>query len=306
MNSLTKNIKTLSFLIIASILGFVSCEKEKYSFGELKTPSNLALTTAVAGADATNPNGNGTGTVTITATADDAITYKVDFGDGTSEMYPSGTVTYKYKTPGTAEYVLTVNAVGPGGTISTISKKIKVFVDFVIPPFIVDALAGSGSKVWVTDKEAYGHFGVDDPGRLNPDPGVWWYAAGPNSREACAYDDEITFSKDANNNISMSVNNKGESFSIGGATSFYGFSGGDGCYAINTGGTKKLSFSDASTGFTSANSTKIQFSVPGNGIINFGTGGTSYEIISATATTLHLRNIGADGNAWYQKLKVKP
>ena len=42
-----------------------------------------------------------------------------------------------------------------------------------------------------------------------------------------------------------------------------------------------------------------------NGIINFGTGGTTYEILSATATSIHLRNIGADGNSWYQKLKAK-
>jgi hypothetical protein len=45
--------------------------------------------------------------------------------------------------------------------------------------------------------------------------------------------------------------------------------------------------------------------VPGNGIINFGTGGTTYEILSASATSIHLRNIGADGNSWYQKLKAK-
>ncbi|MEY2639701.1 MAG: hypothetical protein RIR90_1183, partial [Bacteroidota bacterium] len=86
---------------------------------------------------------------------------------------------------------------------------------------------------------------------------------------------------------------------------FYGFSGGDGCYAINTGGTKQLAFSNATSASTPAVSTRIQFTVPGNGIINFGTGGTTYEILSATATTIHLRNIGSDGNAWYQKLKVK-
>ncbi|MEO6638865.1 MAG: hypothetical protein ABIN25_11340 [Ginsengibacter sp.] len=43
-----------------------------------------------------------------------------------------------------------------------------------------------------------------------------------------------------------------------------------------------------------------------NGIINFGTGGTMYEISSITPTTIHLRNKGIDGNAWYQKLKMKP
>jgi len=27
--------------------------------------------------------------------------------------------------------------------------------------------------------------------------------------------------------------------------------------------------------------------------------------LSASATEIHLRNIGADGNSWYQKLKAK-
>ena len=63
---------------------------------------------------------------------------------------------------------------------------------------------------------------------------------------------------------------------------------------------------DATSGSTSAVSTMIQFMVPGNGIINFGTGGTTYEILSITDNSIHLRNIGIDGNSWYQKLKRKP
>ena len=57
---------------------------------------------------------------------------------------------------------------------------------------------------------------------------------------------------------------------------------------------------------TPAVSTRIQFTVPGNGIVNFGTGGNTYEILAASATNIHLRNIGIDGKAWYQNLKVKP
>ena len=163
----------------------------------------------------------------------------------------------------------------------------------------MDDLTGGTSKVWVTDKEAGGHFGVGPNTAFDP----IWYAAGPNSREACAYDDEITFAKDGNN-INMTVDNKGASFSIGAASAFYGFSGGDGCYAV-TAAAKKLAFSDATSGSTSANSTQIQFMVPGNGIINFGTGGVVYEILAITENTVSLRNIGADGNSWYQKLRVK-
>ena len=295
------NLKYIVAVLLITIIGFLSCKKTEYSFGNIKTPSSLTLTSAVAGVDATNPNGNGTGTVTITTLATDALTYNIDFGDGKTQVVPSGVITYKYTTPGVNDYMVTVKAVGTGGSVSVISKKITVYVAFNIPQAILDALTGSGTRTWITDQDAPGHFGVGPADGFSPD----WYAATPNSREACAYDDEITFSKDANNNISMAINNKGQSFSIGAASSFYGFSGADACFNILTTGIKKLAFMDATSASTSAVSTRIQFNVPGNGIINFGTGGTTYEILSATATNIHLRNIGADGNSWYQKLKAK-
>lgn len=295
-------LKSITLIAFAVLTVLSSCKKEEYTFGELKTPTGLALAAVVAGVDAANPNGNGTGKVAITATATNALSYNIDFGDGTIMPVTSGVINYKYLTPGTSSYTITVNAVGTGGVISTISKKITVFVAFEIPADIIAALTDGTSRVWVTDNGAAGHFGVGAGDMFFPN----YYAAGPNSREACAYDDEITFSKDVLNRISMTINNKGASFSIGSASAFYGFGGGDGCYAINTGGTRMLSFSDATSASTPAVSTRVQFKVPGNGIINFGTGGTTYEILSASATGIHLRNIGIDGNSWYQKLKVKP
>ncbi|MBK9382586.1 MAG: PKD domain-containing protein [Chitinophagaceae bacterium] len=295
-------IKSIAFIFLAVLIGFSSCKKDKYSFGDIKTPTDLTLTTVIAGVDAANPNGNGTGIVTITTTATNALTYNIDFGDGITRVVPSGVVNYKYTNPGTYSYTITVNAVGTGGSLSTISKRITVFVAFEIPTGILQSLTNGSSKVWVTDNDAPGHFGVGPATEFSP----IWYAAGPNTREPCAYDDEITFSKDVNNRVSMTIDNKGQSFSIGASTAFYGFSGGDGCYAINTGGTRPLAFMDATSGSTSAVSTMIQFMVPGNGIINFGTGGTTYEILSITDNSIHLRNIGIDGNSWYQKLKRKP
>ena len=295
------NLKYIVAVLFITTIGFVSCKKTEYSFGNIKTPTGLTLTTAIVGVDASNPNGNGTGSVTITAKATDALTYNIDFGDGKTQVLPSGTITYKYATPGVNDYTITVRAVGTGGAVSVLSIKVTVFVAFTIPQTILDALTGSGSRTWMTDQDAPGHFGVGPADAFGP----IWYAATPNSREACAYDDEITFTKDALNNISMTINNKGQSFSIGAASGFYGFSGGDACFNIVTTGAKKLAFMDATSTSTSANSTRIQFMVPGNGIINFGTGGTTYEILSASATSIHLRNIGADGNSWYQKLKAK-
>lgn len=299
---MTTTIKLFSLLVLATLVCTSSCKKTEYSFGELKSPAGLALTTAVAGADAANPNGNGTGMVTITATASNALSYKVDFGDGTSRMVPSGTLNYKYTNPGTSDYTITVNAIGTGGVMSTVSKKVTVFVAFDIPADILSALTNGSSRTWITDKDAPGHFGVGPIDQFAP----IWYEAGPNTREPCAYDDEITFSKNANNLVFMTIDNKGQSFSIGAASAFYGFGGGDNCYGVNTGGTRQLAFMDATSTSTPANSTRIQFMVPGNGLINFGTGGTVYEILAISPTNIQLRNIGIDGNAWYQKLKAKP
>ena len=297
-----KKIIPALFLVVLLLVIAGSCKKESYSFGELKAPTDLTLTAAVVGTDAANPNGNGTGSVVITATSNNALTYNIDFGDGTTKVVPSGTLTYKFANPGVSTYTVTVNAIGTGGSISTISKKVTVFVAFEIPVDILTAITGGSSKVWITDKAAMGHFGVGP----NDQFAAIWYEATPNSREACAYDDEITFTKNANNTIALTINNKGTSFSTGAATGSYGFTGGDGCYAINTGGTRQLTFMNATSTSTAAQSTRIQFSVPGNGIINFGTGGTVYEILKYTTTTMTIRNIGADGNAWYQKLTVKP
>lgn len=295
------SIKSFSLFALLAVFVAAGCEKKEYTFGEFKTPSDLTLSATVAGVDANNPNGNGTGAVAITTTAKNALTYKIDFGDGKSQLVPSGTINYKYTNPGTDDYVITVSAVGTGGVVSTISKKVRVFVAFEIPATILQNITGGTSKIWVSDKEAPGHFGVGPNDQFSP----IWYEAGPNSRDACSYDDEITFTKDANNNILMTIDNKGQSFSIGASTAFYGFGGGDACLGVTAAGTKKLAFMDATSSSTPSNSTRIQFDVPGNGLIIFGTGGKTYEILSLTATTMQLRNIGIDGNAWYQKLKVK-
>jgi hypothetical protein len=192
--------------------------------------------------------------------------------------------------------------VGTGGTTSSISKKVTVFVAYTIPADIVQNLTNGSSRTWITDNLTPGHVGVGPADGFTPS----YYAAAPNERSPCLYDDLITFTKDAGGNINLSIDNKGQSFLIAASTGFYGTSGGDGCYNLDLSAARKLTFMDATSASTTANSTRVQFVVPGNGLINFGTGGNTYEILSLTATSITLRNIGIDGLAWYQKLKVKP
>lgn len=287
---------------LALLLVATGCEKTEYSFGDIITPLGLTLTATVEGVNASNPDGNGTGRVQVTTKADKAISYKIDFGDGNVQLVPSGVITYKYATPGVNEFTITVSAIGTGGTVTNLSRKVKVFVAFEIPAAILQNLTGTGSRVWVCDKDADAHFGVGPSDAFVP----IWYAASANSRAADGfYDDEITFSRDASNQVSMNVDNKGMTFVLGAAVGYYGLTGPEGQYPIVTAGLKKLSFMDAVSASTPANSTRIQFMVPDKGIVCIGLGSKSYEILSISATQMHLRTIGADGNSWYQKLKVK-
>ena len=298
-----KNINAIALLSFAILVGLSSCKKETYSFGALKTPTGLTLAPTIVGVSTSTPNGNGTGQVNFTAVATDALLFKIDYGDTKTDTSYSGNFTHKYgnATKGTYDYKVTVNAIGTGGSTSTVTKNISVFTDHQVPTAILAALTNGASKVWITDKNANGHFGVGPNTSFYPD----WYAASPNSRDACAYDDEITFSTDGTGRIFINVDNKGQTFIIAAATGYYGLSGGDNCYTIATIGVKQLAFAAATSGSTAANSTGEQFTVPGNGIVNFATGSNTYEILSVSSTNIFLRNIGADGNAWYQKLIAK-
>ena len=296
------NIKNLLFILLC-ILSFSSCEKTEYTFGDLAAPTDLALTATIAGLDNSNPNGDGTGYVSISTNANKAITYKIDFGNGEIKMVPSGSINYKYSTPGVNDYTINVSAIGSGGEISNISKKITVFVSFEIPSGIIQNLTGGSSKNWIVDKDVAGHFGVGQPDLFFPN----WYSAAPDERvDEGIYDDEISFSVDGDNQISIDVENNGDTWVIGEATGYYGFSGGAAKFSITTKGLRKLVFMDATSGATSEYSTQIQFMVPGNGIVSVGVGGTTYEIIELTETTMHLRTVNFLGAAWYQKFKVKP
>jgi hypothetical protein len=292
-------VKSFCLFAIGCLTLLSACKKEEYSFGELKNPSELALTTTLQGVAAAKPTGDGSGNVSITLAASNVINFKVDFGDGQVKMLPPGTHVHKYALPGTFDYVITVTANGTGGNVSTLTKKITVLTLFDIPANIMTSLTGGTSKIWIADKDAPAHFGIGPAGSFYPE----WYAAGPNGRTPLEYNDELTFTKSGANAISFTLDNKGDTFIVPDYSGFYSLPGG-----INTfdaSGTKTLAFSDATSASTSANSTRVQFMVPGHGLLSWGLGANTYEILTITSSNIFVRSIGADGNAWYQKFKVK-
>jgi len=292
-------VKSFSLFAIGCFTLLSACKKEEYSFGELKNPSGLALTTALQGVAAATPTGDGSGNVSITLAASNVINFKIDFGDGQTQLVSPGTLVHQYANPGTFEYTITVTANGTGGAVSTLSKKITVLRLFNIPTAIMTGLTGGTSKIWIADKDAWGHIGVGPATSFYPE----WYGATANSRTAAEYDDELTFTKTGPNSISLVLDNKGNTFIIPDYAGYYSLAGG--INTLNTTGTKALAFTDATSNSTTANSTRIKFTVPGHGLLSWGVGTSTYEILEITSTTLSVRSIGADGNAWYQKFKVK-
>ena len=298
-------IKTLLIALFAIGIGITACKKAEYSLGSITAPTNLVFTDTIQGQNTANLGGDGSGNISINVTGNNSLSYKVDFGDSTTfaiKTFLGGALSYKYTKPGEYDYTINITAIGTGGAVSVISKKIHIVVIFQLDTAILKSLTGNTSKVWITDRNATGHVGVGPTNTFTPD----YYAATPNTRSDCLYDDEIIFQK-GGSNVYMTLDNKGQSFVINAATAFYGMgtNAGDNCYTIDPGGKKLLIFSDATSASTADISTRIQFNVGGNGLVNFGTGANSYEILTITDSTMQLRNIGADGLAWYQKLKVK-
>jgi hypothetical protein len=292
-----KNYILLFVAAAAMLIG--ACKKTDYTFGKIKTPSNVVISAAIQGAG-TNPTGDGSGNVTVTVTATNALAYKIYWGTGDSTLTSTGTATYKYTTLDTNLYTVTVNAIGTAGSTTTASKQIKVLYQYQIPDNIIQDLTGGSTKNWMVEKDTVGNFGVGPNSDFTPD----YYTAQPNEKPACAYAGIITFTLATPNSITINDNNFGSSFLIAASTAFYGQSGGDGCYVVNTGGTKTLAFGASNTGSSSSNSTGVVFTVPGDGLVDFGTGGVSYELLQLSPNVMVLRNIGIDGNAWYQILKA--
>ncbi|MFI5157872.1 MAG: hypothetical protein ACHQF4_03355 [Sphingobacteriales bacterium] len=295
-----KNINYILLFLAAASISIGSCKKIDYKFGQIKTPSTPVITPTILGS-AANATGDGSGKIKLALSATNALAYKVYWGDGDSSVISTDTTSHSYIKLDTNLYTITVNAIGTGGAMSTAAKQIKVLYLFQIPANVMTMITNNSTKKWMSAKETAGNFGVGPLKSFTPD----YYSAGAEQEPSCAYDDVITFTQTGLNGISINVNNQGSSFLIGASTAFYGQSGPDGCYVINTGGTKALSFYGANTGSSASNSTGIEFSVPGNGIVDFGTGAVSYEILSITSTTIHLRDVGIDGNAWYQILQAQ-
>ena len=152
-----KRISIIS-LFLASLLIW-SCEKEDNKFGEVTEPDGLEVLALVVGADDANPGGDGSGLVNFTATADNAITYKYVFSDGTSEIAPTGELVKRFTQVGVNTYTVTVIASGTAGVSTSVTTEVTVRSDFDDAE-AVQLLTGGSSKTWYWAADEPGHLGV--------------------------------------------------------------------------------------------------------------------------------------------------
>jgi hypothetical protein len=316
-----KNLKLNQGIFLALALLFIGCQEDDTSIGAIIAPSSVAITADVVGLDADNPDGDGSGFVDIVASANNAIGYKFDFGDGLREVAPSGKTRHRFTKVGVNTYTIIVNAIGTGGMSSSTSIEVSVRSDFDDVE-AKELLSGGTSRTWYLAASEVAHLGVG-PGNSGIDADGYWYPkyyqAAPFEKcgveiSDCLCDDELTFTLDANGQLTYQLNNNSGTFFNAGHQDVVGQNAGeDACFEFDTSGTSIVSLSPSLIDWTlvpdpefSGRGTTMSFS--NDAFMGYYVGSSTYDIISVSNTELYVRTL--DGNdpglAWYHKFQTSP
>ncbi|WPR73012.1 family 16 glycosylhydrolase [Flavobacterium sp. NG2] len=301
----------INTIAIFTLLLMVNCSKDDYSFGSLTAPSNLNISYEIIGKTTTTPVGDGTGKVKFTVKADNAISYKLIFDDGTTENAPNGVFEKRFTKVGVNTYRVTVVASGTAGITTNTTVDVEVLSTFSDDE-AVTFLTGGNSKKWYFSASEVGHLGV---GPNNSDAtqnyyGFWYQAAAfekaGDAKSSCLYDNVLTFSL-VGGQLKYSLDNGGNAFFNAAFLSVGGGSGSeDLCLNYTATGTKSVSLSPSESvilknpnAATQTRGTMINIS--DGGFMGYYIGQSSYEILSLTENRMVVRAImgGNTGIAWY-------
>ncbi|WP_116125526.1 family 16 glycosylhydrolase [Lewinella sp. IMCC34183] len=296
------------YLLLLFGLTLVACGQEEYAFGDLTAPSNLQIETNVAGQTADTPDGDGSGMVTFVATADNAITYKYIFSDGTEEVAPSGRLTKRFTQVGINTYQVTVVASGTAGIATTGSTEVRVESSFSDNEALT-LLTGDGTKTWYWAADEPGHLGVgQNDGNAEANYFANYYQAAPFEKvgNPCMYEDELIFSRQGDD-LYYELNNFGSTFFN---VDFLGVAGGSGgedaCLEYEVQEDAQLVSLSPSESVVMANDipgqtrgTLLNFTE--GGFMSYYVGNSTYEILSLTENRLVVRVVMGGNNAlaWY-------
>ncbi|MBF4516470.1 family 16 glycosylhydrolase [Flavobacterium sp. ANB] len=301
----------INIVSLFAILLMTGCQKDDYTFGSIEAPTNLKITAEIVGKTTNAPDGDGSGMVKLTATADNAVSFKYVFSDGTSENSPSGKFTKRFTKTGVNTYTVTLIANGRGGIASNITLDVTVLSNFSDDE-AVQLLTSGTSKKWYWSASEPGHLGV---GQNDADAAKNYYAnyyqAGAFEKAAspassCLYDNVLTFSLDGEQ-LKFQLDNGGSTFFNAAFASVAGGSSpDDACLSYNAGGIKTVSLSPSESVVsknpdhaTQTRGTMLNFS--DGGFMGYYIGQSSYEILSITANRMVVRAVmgGNPALAWY-------
>lgn len=304
--------KILKSIALLSLFIFFGCHDDHRSFGEIVIPTNLQMELEIIGATEENPFGDGSGQVLFSVSADNAISYKFEFGDGRTRTQNHGEYTHTFNVTGVNTFIVTLTANGTGGVKSTISTEVTVFNQFD-DPVVKSLLTGDSSKKWYIASAIPAHFGVGPGPELPGNEENFFpsfYAAPANGLATCLYDDEITISLDANGLIRFEHDNAGASFVNAFFVSSQGGGGPDDqCLPVNVSGLKTISLAPADSNVPEEESTGTQMTISDEGFLNYFINQSTYEILEITENTMSVRAIagpGSDSLAWYFIFTTNP
>ncbi|WKB81390.1 family 16 glycosylhydrolase [Cellulophaga lytica] len=314
--------KTIKYNMIffLSVLLLFSCQEDDATIGGIIAPSNVTVEAVVVGADDANPNGDGSGFVTLKANAANAISYKFDFGDGISEVSPSGEITHRFSVVGVNTFTVVVNAIGTGGLSSSTSIDVEVFSSFDDPE-VKQFLTGGSTRTWYLAASEVAHLGVGGNADIAPD--AFWFpsffAAQPFEKcgieiSNCLCDDELIFSLTADGQLTYQLNNNSGTFFNASHQDIVGQNAGeDACFEFDTSGTSIVSLAPTSIDWETVpdpdfrpRGTVMNFS--NNAFMGYYVSSSSYEILEISDTEMYVRT--QDGLSpelyWYHKFQTSP
>jgi len=332
-----KNIfkSTLAFFSIILLFG---CQDDDKDFGDVVAPSNLTLSYEIAGVDADNPNGDGSGLVNFYASADDAITFRYNFGDNTSvSVAPNGDITHGFFNPGLNTYLVTVIASGTGGVTTSTTVEIDVFSAFndaEAKSFLTGAPLSTDSegneilvldqvysKTWYWAANLPLHAGLgpveDDYGSGEFAYEAWWNSIQPfDAEKECMYSSKFVFTIDTDGVMTFEQT-EGLAYVPGAYADVVGLDPEacqDGTVIPGLTGQKNVSFLPSSSKaalegtYNNEPYRGTSFQISDDGFMSWFVGSGLYDIITIDNDLMRVRVIQAGsiydngGFAWYQLL----
>ncbi|MFB9056811.1 family 16 glycosylhydrolase [Mariniflexile ostreae] len=309
-----KNLKFNIALLLALAFLFTACQEDDATLGDIMVPTGVTISAEVVGLDADNPFGDGSGFVKFTATANNEITYNFNFGDGKTGVAPSGITTHRFTLTGVNTYTVVVNAVGTGGAVSSTSMDVEVFSSFSdieAGNLMAGELIGD-SKTWYWAANSPLHVGLgpveDDYGNGEFAYEAWWNGIKPwDDEKYCMYTNAFVFTR-TEDGLTFEQT-QGPAFVPGAYADIIGVSG-DTCHdetvATNMFGVKNISFLPSSSKAAVEGSYNDKpyrgtaFEISEGGFMGWFVGASTYDIISVSENTLHVRIIQPGFGAWYQ------